>query len=78
MPAKTDARSAATNKKDRTMILKIGRTAWFAAGVLSAAISAAPAAADDTELFIGTSTAVGAQPNILLIVDNSGSMAEDV
>lgn len=60
------------------MILKIGRTAWFAAGVLSAAISAAPAAADDTELFIGTSTAVGAQPNILLIVDNSGSMAEDV
>ena len=34
----------------------------------------APAVADDSELFIGTSTAAGAQPNILLIIDNSISM----
>jgi len=60
------------------MTFNIERTAWFAAGVLWAAIAAAPAAADDTELFVGTGTAVGAQPNILLIIDNSGSMADEV
>lgn len=60
------------------MHLTTERTAWFAAGLFWAAVSAGPALADDSELFIGTSTAVGAQPNILLIVDNSGSMRDEV
>ncbi len=33
-----------------------------------------PALADDTELFIGSNTELHARPNILFIIDNSGSM----
>ena len=44
------------------------------------ALTTLPAAADDTELFIGTSNPLltGVQPNILFIYDNSGSMDSDV
>jgi type IV pilus assembly protein PilY1 len=48
---------------------------WLAAGTLWAVLSGAPALADDTELFIGNNLAAPGQPNILFIVDNSGSMA---
>jgi type IV pilus assembly protein PilY1 len=60
------------------MTSQLQRTVWLAVGTLWATLSGAPAVADDTELFIATSTSAGAQPNILLIVDNSGSMAEEV
>lgn len=47
----------------------------FAAGALWVLASARPAAADDIELFVGSGTpAVQARPNILLILDDSGSM----
>ena len=35
---------------------------------------AAPALADDSEIYLSGSPATGAKPNVLLIVDNSGSM----
>src|SRR5688572_1432741 len=54
------------------------RAAWLGVGLLWATLSGAPAVADDSELFIGTSTAAGAQPNILLVIDNSISMRDDV
>jgi len=55
---------------------------WVLAGMLTALGAVAPAAADDTELFVaggggGGGAGIpggGAQPNILFIVDNSGSM----
>ena len=37
-----------------------------------------PAHADDTELFVATSTGAGIKPNVLFIIDNSGSMATTV
>jgi type IV pilus assembly protein PilY1 len=54
--------------------LRNHRAVGFVAGMLWAVLSGAPAVADDTELFIGTSASAGVQPNILFIVDNSGSM----
>ena len=48
---------------------------WLAAGAIWAALSGAPALADDTELFVGNNLTSPGQPNILFIVDNSGSMA---
>ncbi len=53
------------------------RLAWGCGGILSALVATAPASADDTELFVGATNAVNtAQPNILFIVDNSGSMGD--
>ena len=47
----------------------------FAAGALWTFGWGAPARADDIELFVGSGTpAVQARPNILLILDDSGSM----
>ena len=45
-----------------------------------AALSALPAVADDTEIFIASSdpAITGAKPNILFIYDNSGSMDSTV
>src|SRR5688572_6901210 len=37
-----------------------------------------PAVADDTELFVQTSANAGIRPNILFVIDNSGSMATEV
>ncbi len=50
------------------------RIAWLGLGTLWAVAAIAPALADDTELFIGNSQNSRAQPNILFIFDNSGSM----
>jgi type IV pilus assembly protein PilY1 len=47
---------------------------WLGLGALWALASGLPALADDTELFIGNSLSSTAQPNILFILDNSGSM----
>jgi type IV pilus assembly protein PilY1 len=57
------------------MNLSNARIGWLAVGALWAFVSGLPAVADDTELFIGTSLSSTAHPNILFIVDNSGSMA---
>ena len=51
------------------------RFAWLGLGTLWALAAVGPALADDTELFIGTSQNSQTQPNILFILDNSGSMA---
>jgi len=49
-------------------------------GSLAALAAVPPAAADDTEIFVATSNPLltGAQPNILFIYDNSGSMDSKV
>lgn len=48
----------------------------FAAGLAWAVLSGAPAVADDTELFVGLQNAQArGQPNILLVLDDSLSMA---
>ena len=57
------------------MNLSNARTSWIAVGALWSLASGLPAMADDTELFIGTSLSSTARPNILFIVDNSGSMS---
>ena len=50
----------------------------FAAAVALAAIGCA-AMADESEIFVGTGNAVSNErPNILFIIDSSGSMSEDV
>ena len=41
-------------------------------------MSGLPALADDTEIFTSLETAAGAKPNVLFIVDTSGSMTGDV
>jgi type IV pilus assembly protein PilY1 len=43
-------------------------------GAFWAVASGAPSFADDTELFIGNNLNSNEQPNILLVIDNSGSM----
>lgn len=51
----------------------------FAAGAAWALVSATPALADDIELFVGSGTpGVQARPNILLILDDSGSMSAQI
>jgi type IV pilus assembly protein PilY1 len=47
-------------------------------GVLWTLCAGFPAVADDTELFIQTSANAGVRPNVLFIIDNSGSMATEV
>ncbi len=56
------------------MILSKARMSWLGLGALWALTSGLPAVADDTELFIGNSLSSQAQPNILFVIDNSGSM----
>jgi type IV pilus assembly protein PilY1 len=54
-------------------------TVWIATGFAWAVLSGAPAFADDTELFVGTTGAgAGTQPNILFIIDTSGSMDDEI
>ena len=51
------------------------RAGWFIAGLAIAALVGRPVVADDTELFLGTSSpAVQGRPNILLLFDDSVSM----
>ena len=57
---------------------KSGRFAAFSGAALAALITHAPLAlADDTEVYVSNGTA-GTQPNILFIVDTSGSMSTNV
>jgi type IV pilus assembly protein PilY1 len=54
------------------MRLTVKQLTWLGAGALWTIISGSAALADETELFIGTSN--NEQPNILFVLDNSGSM----
>lgn len=54
------------------------RAAPFAGGMLFALVSGAPAIADDTELFVFDNSAMAVNPNILFILDTSGSMDTEV
>jgi type IV pilus assembly protein PilY1 len=56
--------------KPRLGALLVGAVWMLTAGL--------PAVADDTELFVATSFGAGIRPNILFIIDNSGSMAANV
>lgn len=61
------------------MNIKGKRSFWAAIGTSWALLSGSPAVADDTELFIADSRQIGgAQPNILFIIDTSGSMRSEV
>ena len=49
--------------------------ATLAAAAAVALLSSAPAGADDTELFVGAAVAAApSRPNILFVMDTSGSM----
>lgn len=51
------------------------RTAWLGAGLLLTLITGVPAYADDVELLLSNPNSTGAdKPNILFILDSSGSM----
>jgi type IV pilus assembly protein PilY1 len=52
------------------------RAAWLLTGLVWAVVSGTPVLADDTEIFFVDPSQVVAQPNILFIIDNSGSMGE--
>jgi type IV pilus assembly protein PilY1 len=47
-------------------------------GALWTLAAGLPAQADDTELFVATSTGANIRPNVLFIIDNSGSMRTEV
>src|SRR5688572_27470675 len=47
-------------------------------GALWTLAAGLPAQADDTELFVATSSGAGIRPNVLFVIDNSGSMATTV
>jgi type IV pilus assembly protein PilY1 len=56
------------------MTIQKGKLGALAAGTFWALTSCLPAVADDTELFITTSVGASIRPNILFVIDNSGSM----
>src|SRR5262245_60584128 len=56
--------------KARLATMVVGSFWMLAAGM--------SAQADDTELFVATSSGAGIRPNVLFIIDNSGSMNTDV
>jgi type IV pilus assembly protein PilY1 len=61
------------------MSIRRKRITWLAAGMLWALTSGLPASADDTELFVGDATLYPQSlPNILFILDTSGSMTTPV
>ncbi len=54
------------------------RTAWLGAGLLLTLTAGAPVWADDVELLLSTpASSNAAKPNILFIIDSSGSMREE-
>ena len=53
------------------------RTAWMGAGLLLALTAGSPVLADDTELLLVTPDN-GSKPNMLFILDTSGSMGDEV
>ena len=55
------------------------RTAWAGAGLLLTLTVASPVWADDVELLLSTpGTSIAAKPNLLFILDSSGSMTGEV
>ncbi len=55
------------------------RTAWAGAGLLLTMTVASPAWADDVELLLSTpGLSIAAKPNLLFILDSSGSMRDEV
>ncbi len=54
------------------------RLAALFTGALWMVAAGLPALADDTELFVATSSGAGIRPNVLFIIDNSGSMSTKV
>jgi type IV pilus assembly protein PilY1 len=48
------------------------------AGTTWMTLSAVPVLADDSEIFVSVETGVGVRPNVLFVVDTSGSMDTDV
>ena len=52
----------------------IRNTSWMSAGLLLTLLSGAPAIADDTELLLVDPNNQIPKPNIMLIIDSSGSM----
>ncbi len=57
------------------MFMSRKRTAWAGAGLLLTIITASPVWADDVELLLSTpASSNAAKPNILFIIDSSGSM----
>ncbi|NQV86501.1 MAG: hypothetical protein HQ492_05430, partial [Woeseiaceae bacterium] len=57
----------------------IKKTQWMCIGLLVALTGGAPAIADDTEiLLINPNAASPPQPNIMFIIDSSGSMNDEV
>ena len=62
-----------------TMKVSDQRSLWFTAGTLWILLSGFPAIADDTELFVvDASLFPDARPNVLFIMDTSGSMADKI
>ncbi len=57
------------------MSARHNRSTGLALGMLIALLGGAPVVADDVEVFLGTPSDPGARPNILLILDTSGSMS---
>ena len=61
------------------MKMVIKKTQWMCAGLILALSSASPALADDTEiLLIDPNKANRPKPNIMFIIDSSGSMGDEV
>ncbi|MGH8495815.1 MAG: pilus assembly protein [Gammaproteobacteria bacterium] len=55
------------------------RIRWFGVGLIAAWLAVTPALADDTELFTGTAGLnPDVRPNVLFILDTSGSMGDQV
>ena len=54
----------------------IRKTTWMCAGLLLALTSGTPAIADDTELLLINPDRVQQVPNVMLIIDSSGSMGD--
>jgi type IV pilus assembly protein PilY1 len=66
-------------QRDADMNFHSKHIGWLGFGALWAILSGVPAMADDTELFVGVHCAASmTRPNILFIIDNSGSMDTDV
>ena len=60
--------------EDRTMKMIIQKSTWMFAGVLLAVTCGSPAVADDTELLLINPDRAQQIPNVMLIIDSSGSM----
>jgi type IV pilus assembly protein PilY1 len=67
-----------SGRKDIAMNLHHTRIGALLLGAVWMITAGLPAVADDTELFVSTSGGSGIKPNILFVIDNSGSMDTQV